>query len=384
MDRLIRLGFLLATMCALGAQASTNKASAPAAAPKPRAVSSKEAPQAPPVQETVQSAETSEPNQKTIAEGNACMGDDKSRKQTEEAARKEATRRASEQVLSLVRSTTMIKDMALEQDLIAAYTQAQVRVLEEIERRWDKDCYHYKIRAAVTPEPVKMGRFHAALGAGSQKAEDNVAWNETQEARRLALVDDFIARYPLSAHLEEAKGLRDTLVAEYPRTPGQYIAITTTSLHFKPRDKSAKVATLASGDVVTVAEAADNDWAEVKRDYGMAYGRFADLRPVGKEELAVWQRCRDAKDIQQLESFIAAYPLSSLGPKARELIVSIHARQTTEASISQADREEIAFWNLVTRSRDLRDVREYRRRWPHGKFDRESLSLLIELTTKSK
>ena len=155
-------------------------------------------------------------------------------------------------------------------------------------------------------------------------------------------------------------------------------------LHFKPRDGSAKVATLAAGDVVTVVDAPDKDWAEVKRDYGVAYAHFADLRPVGEDELKAWRHCLETKDIMELQRFIASYPMGSLTPKARELIGSIQVRQTAEATMSQADREEIAFWNQVTRTRDLRDVREYRRRWPHGKFDKESLSLLIELTSRSK
>ena len=330
-------------------------------------------------------AETKPPPQVTIAEGNACMGDDKSRKQTEEAARKEATRRAAEQVLSLVRSETVVRDMALEKDLISAFTQAKIRILDEMETRWDKEgCYHYKIRAEVTPEPKTMERIRTARMAGTQDSEDTVVWNETLEGRRLAMVDDFIARYPLSPHLDEAKALRDTLVAEFPRTPGHYIAATSTGLHFKPREGSAKVATLAAGDVVTVVETPDKDWAEVKRDYGVAYTHFADLRPVGEEELKAWKHCLDTKDVMELQRFVADYPMGSLAPKARELIGSIQVRQTAEAAMSQADREEIAFWNQVTRTRDLRDVREYRRRWPHGKFDKESLSLLIELTSKSK
>jgi len=320
----------------------------------------------------------------TIAEGSSCMGDDKSRKQTEEAARAESRRRAAEQALSLVRSETVIRDFALEKDLIAAYTQAKVRLLDELDSRWDKDCYFYRIRAEVSPEPKAMEKIIAAKASGGVESDESIAWAATQENQRLAQLDDFIARYPLSAHLGEAKALRDALVAEYPRGGGNYIAAAKTALHFKPRHKSARIGQIEEGESVEVVKAHDNDWAEVKLDYGVAYVLFADLRPVGKDELETWKRARDSQNVRQLQDFIAAYPLSHLAPHARAGIEAIQDRGSSKNDLSQKDKEEIAFWNLAGKSRDVRDVREYRRRWPNGKFEKESLALLIELTSKTK
>jgi hypothetical protein len=155
-------------------------------------------------------------------------------------------------------------------------------------------------------------------------------------------------------------------------------------MRFKPNPKSAVVATVAPGDALEVGRAVNEEWAEVKRDFGVAYVPFMDLRPVGRDELEAWVRCQQSKNIQQLQTFLGDFPNSPLVLRARQLLDAAQSRLVAEASLSQADKEEIAFWNMVKKTRDVRDVREYRRRWPQGKFDKESLSLLIELTSQSK
>lgn len=318
----------------------------------------------------------------TIAEGSSCMGDDKSRKQTEEAARTEARRRAAEQALSLVRSETVVKDFELEKDLIAAYTQAKVRILDELDTRWDNDCYFYRIRAEVTPESKAMARIDAAKASGAVDSEENVAWATTQENQQLALVDDFIARYPLSPYIEEAKALRSKLVSEYPRMTGTYITSANVNLHFRPRDTSARIGKIADGEALEVVKVFNNDWAEVKRDMGVAYAQFSLLRPIDKEELSAWKRVQDSKDEKPLQLFIASYKQSYLIPKAQAKIKAIQAYRGGDKEISKADMEEIAFWNRCLQTRDLRDIREYLRRWPNGKYRKEAYDLLREITTR--
>ena len=56
-----------------------------------------------------------------IAEGSACMGDDKSRKQTEIAAMADARRNAIESVQTYITSATEVKDFELQKDLVSAY-----------------------------------------------------------------------------------------------------------------------------------------------------------------------------------------------------------------------------------------------------------------------
>ncbi|MCK7510235.1 MAG: DUF4384 domain-containing protein [Desulfobacterales bacterium] len=59
------------------------------------------------------------------------MGDDKSRKQTATAALADAKRNAVESVKTYVSSATEVKDFELQKDLVSAYANATVAVIEE-------------------------------------------------------------------------------------------------------------------------------------------------------------------------------------------------------------------------------------------------------------
>jgi len=90
------------------------------------------------------------------SEGYACMGDDKSRKQTEQQSMADAKRNAVENVLTYVKSETKVKDFQLEEDMMKAYADATVKILEVKESRWYKDersgdCLKTKIKAEVVP-----------------------------------------------------------------------------------------------------------------------------------------------------------------------------------------------------------------------------------------
>ena len=91
------------------------------------------------------------------AEGYACMGDDKSRKQTEQQSMTDAKRNAVENVLTYVKSETKVKDFQIEDDIMKAYANASVKILEVKENRWYKDersgdCLKTKIKAEVIPD----------------------------------------------------------------------------------------------------------------------------------------------------------------------------------------------------------------------------------------
>jgi hypothetical protein len=93
----------------------------------------------------------------TDADGYACMGDDKSRKQTEQTAMADAKRNAVEYAITYVKSETKVKDLQIEEDMIKAYSNASVKVLGVKENRWYKDertgdCFKTKIRAEVIPD----------------------------------------------------------------------------------------------------------------------------------------------------------------------------------------------------------------------------------------
>lgn len=97
----------------------------------------------------------------TDAEGHACMGEDKSRKQTENEAYANTKRKAAENASTYIRSETKVKNMELENDLINAYANARVKVVQVLEKGWFKDpaageCYRLKIKAEVIPDEKSM------------------------------------------------------------------------------------------------------------------------------------------------------------------------------------------------------------------------------------
>lgn len=93
----------------------------------------------------------------TECEGYACMGDDKSRKMTETSAMADAKRKAAESAATHIQSETHVKDLVLEKDILSAYSNAQVKVLQELMKEWYKeqglgDCYKVKIKVEVIPD----------------------------------------------------------------------------------------------------------------------------------------------------------------------------------------------------------------------------------------
>ena len=97
----------------------------------------------------------------TESEGYACMGEDKSRKQAEQTAMTDAKRKAVENVMSYIKSETKVKDFQLEKDVIEAYANASVKIIQEIEKGWYKDatmgdCFKIKIKAEIVPDEKAM------------------------------------------------------------------------------------------------------------------------------------------------------------------------------------------------------------------------------------
>jgi len=108
-------------------------------------------------------------------EGKACMGDDKSRNQTEQAAITDAKRRAVEFTSTFLKTKTEVTDYVVEKDLLAAYANAEVKVIQELEKVWYKDaaagdCYKVKIKAEVIPDEKAMQK-----AAQAKSVTDNPA-----------------------------------------------------------------------------------------------------------------------------------------------------------------------------------------------------------------
>jgi len=129
-------------------------------------------------------------SQSTIIEvdGIACMGYDKSRKQTEEEALTNAKKKAVEHASTFIKSESRIKDFELEKDLVEAYSNASVKVIQELSRTWHKDatlgdCCQVKIKAEVIPDNETMDR----ISKGKSQADDPSAplsvqlWSDKKE-----------------------------------------------------------------------------------------------------------------------------------------------------------------------------------------------------------
>lgn len=100
----------------------------------------------------------------TDAEGVACMGDDKSRKQTEQSALTDAKKKAVEFTSTYIKNETTVKNFMVEKDLLAAYANAEVKIIQELNKVWYKDassgdCYKIKIKAEVVPDVNAMEKL---------------------------------------------------------------------------------------------------------------------------------------------------------------------------------------------------------------------------------
>ena len=121
-----------------------------------------------------------------FAEGYACMGDDKSRKQTEQMALTDAKRNAVENAKTYIKAETHVSNFQVEKDIIAAYAVAEVIVKETVEKAWYKDasmgdCFRIKIKADVIPDEKKM---MAAVSNESSASLYVEAWTDKKEYRQ--------------------------------------------------------------------------------------------------------------------------------------------------------------------------------------------------------
>ncbi|MEN6463720.1 MAG: DUF4384 domain-containing protein [Syntrophaceae bacterium] len=97
----------------------------------------------------------------TNAGGYACMGDDKSKRQTESEALANARRNAAENASTYITTETKVKNFELEKDLINAYAKAEIRVIEVLDKSWYRDpaagdCFRMQIKAEVIPDEKSL------------------------------------------------------------------------------------------------------------------------------------------------------------------------------------------------------------------------------------
>ena len=98
------------------------------------------------------------------SEGYACMGEDKSMKETERTAMTDAKDKAAKNAATYIKGETKVKDSQLVKDIIEAYNNATVVVDKELEKGWYTDpslgrCYKVKIKANVIPDENAMKKI---------------------------------------------------------------------------------------------------------------------------------------------------------------------------------------------------------------------------------
>ena len=108
-------------------------------------------------------------------EGHACMGDERSRKETRLMAITETKRKAAEMALTHISSETKMEDFTVSSDIIDAYSQAKVKIIEEQEAGWFTDefageCYKTKLKVEVIPD---LDRLSKAVNKDSLLQEPN-------------------------------------------------------------------------------------------------------------------------------------------------------------------------------------------------------------------
>ena len=140
-------------------------------------------------------------SQSTIVEvdGQACMGYDKSRKQTEDEALTHAKKKAVQHAATYIKSESRVKDFELEKDLVEAYSNATVKVIQELSRTWYRDvslgdCCQVKIKAEVIPDNEAMERISKGKGqADDPSAPLNVQlWTDKKDYKEKEKIKIYI------------------------------------------------------------------------------------------------------------------------------------------------------------------------------------------------
>jgi len=140
-------------------------------------------------------------SQSTIVEveGQACMGYDKSRKQTEDEALIHAKKKAVQHAATYIKSESRVKDFELEKDLVEAYSNATVKVIQELSRTWYRDvslgdCCQVKIKAEVIPDNEAMERISKGKGqTDDPSAPLNVQlWTDKKDYKEKEKIKIFI------------------------------------------------------------------------------------------------------------------------------------------------------------------------------------------------
>jgi hypothetical protein len=216
-------------------------------------------------------------SQSTIieADGYACMGYDKSRKQTEDEALANAKKKAVEHTSTYIKSESRLNNFELEKDLIEAYSNATVKLIQETNKAWYKDaasgdCCQVKIKAEVIPDNEAMER----ISKGKGQTEDPSAplnvqlWTNRKQYKETEKIKIYIrGNKPFYARILH-KGVNGELLQLLPNPyrPDHYFN---------------------GGVVYEIPSGADRFEMEVNPPFGQEYIIiYASTAPLGEIDLA--------------------------------------------------------------------------------------------------
>lgn len=156
----------------------------------------------------------------TEVEGTACMGDTRSKKQTEKAALMDAKRRAIEFVSTHVKSETEVKDLQVEKDLISSFANADVKVIQELEKGWYKDvssgdCYRVKIKAEVVPDSSVAGKNSVATSKNPNSDRNSDPSGFTPWMSAADFKHEFDSQYNLRRYPPKIEGRNNKGINEF-------------------------------------------------------------------------------------------------------------------------------------------------------------------------
>ena len=209
------------------------------------------------------------------ADGYACMGYDKSRKQTEDEALANAKKKAVEHTSTYIKSESRLNNFELEKDLIEAYSNATVKLIQETNKAWYKDaasgdCCQVKIKAEVIPDNEAMER----ISKGKGQTEDPSAplnvqlWTNRKQYKETEKIKIYIrGNKPFYARILH-KGVNGELLQLLPNPyrPDHYFN---------------------GGVVYEIPSGADRFEMEVNPPFGQEYIIiYASTAPLGEIDLA--------------------------------------------------------------------------------------------------
>ncbi len=134
----------------------------------------------------------------TESEGYSCMGEDKSKKQTEQTAMADAKKKAIEKISTYIQSETQVKDFELQKDIVSAYANANVKIIQELGKGWYKDqtmgdCYKINIKAEVIPDEKAMKQISEKQTSDDPTAPLKVnVWTDKKEYKNSEKIKVYI------------------------------------------------------------------------------------------------------------------------------------------------------------------------------------------------